>query len=234
MGGQSPIILMPRTSQQTQASNRSRLLEAAAAAFAREGLDAANINDISLGAGLAKGTVYNYFASKEALFAAVVEEACRRVSADAAVPGPEIPTGERLRRLLAADIDWAQRNEAFARVLVGEVFSGKPELYGRVVEAATPYIGGVAEILDDGVARGEVRTDTAVAQLALIFTGLGLMALAQHWGSGGAWPPLETIPDLVTGLFLEGARPRPAPPIQRAERSRRGGKRAGPRGNHER
>lgn len=44
-----------------------------------------------------------------------------------------------------------------------------------------------------------------------MFAGMGELALVQHWGSGGAWPTLEQIPDLVVGLFLGGAAPRPGP-----------------------
>jgi AcrR family transcriptional regulator len=197
---------VPRTSAEARASTRARLLEAAAAAFAREGLDGANINEISLAAGFAKGTVYNYFASKETLFLAVVEEACARTVEGA--ERPEAGTRARLRALLAADVAWAHEQEAFARVLVRELFSAKPELYERVVAAAAPFIGRVVEILAEGVRRGEVRADLPVERLALLFTGLGELALVAHWGSGGAWPALEEIPEFVVDLFLEGAEPR--------------------------
>ena len=207
---------MVRTTEQAQARTRARLLEAAAEAFARVGLDAANINEISLAAGSAKGTVYNYFPSKEALFLAVVEEACARTVADAEDPGAGAPTAERLRAVLASDLEWARRHESFARVLVRELFAGKPELYGRVVEAASPFVERVAEILRDGVARAEVRDDVSAEQLALTFTGLGILELVQHWGTGGT-PSLDDIPDVVTDLFLEGARPRP--PSQRRRKS---------------
>jgi len=196
-----------KVSAQARELTRTRLLESAAAAFACHGLAGANINAISVDAGLAKGTVYNYFPSKEALFAAVVQEACRRAVDEAEDPGREAPTRDRLRALVRADIAWAAQHEPFARVLVRELFSGDPELYGRVVEAALPYVGRVAEVLADGIDRGEVGTDRPVEQLAQLFTGLGLLALAQHWGSGGAWPALDEIPDLVVNLFADGMRP---------------------------
>ncbi len=199
---------MARITEQARAGNRARLLEAAAAAFAREGLDGANINEISLAAGLAKGTVYNYFASKEALFLAVVEQACAWAAGSAADPGPDAPARERLRALIASDMAWAGEHEAFARVLVRELFAGKPEMYGRVLEAAAPYIERVGEVLRDGIARGEVRADVPAGELALVFTGLGVLGLVQHWGSGGAWPALEEVPELVVDLFLDGAAPR--------------------------
>lgn len=203
---------MPRTTLQGQAANRARLLEAAAEAFACEGLGAANINEISLAAGLAKGTVYNYFPSKQALFLAVIEEACRLAAAGSEAVGAEAPTRDRLRAAIASDVAWASEHEAFARVLVRELFAGKPDLYRRMVEAGSPYIERVGQILADGAARGEVRPDASAGQLALVFTGLGLLALAHHWGSGGGWPALEEIPDLVVDVFFNGARPRPGGP----------------------
>jgi AcrR family transcriptional regulator len=215
-----------RISAQARELTRTRLLQSAASAFARDGLAGANINAISLDAGLATGTVYNYFPSKEALFAAVVEEACRRTVADSDDPGPEVSTRERLRTLVRADVAWAVEHEPFARVLVREVFSGKPELYARVVDAAVPYVGRVAEVLRDGVDRGEVDADRPVEQLALLFTGFGLLALAQHWGSGNAWPALDEIPDLVVDLFVDGAcSPKaevPRPALARTRRAREG------------
>lgn len=202
---------MARITEQARAGNRARLMEAAAVAFAREGLDGANINEISLAAGLSKGTVYNYFSSKDALFLAVVEQACAWAAERAADPGPRAPVRERLRALVASDLAWAREHEAFARVLVRELFAGKPEMYARVVEAAAPYVERVGEVLREGVARGEVRADVPAGELALIFAGLGMLGLVQHWGSGGAWPALEEVPDLVVDLFLDGTAPRAGP-----------------------
>lgn len=199
---------MPRLTEQGKTENRRRLLEAAAAEFARNGLEDANINEISLAAGFAKGTVYNHFDSKEALFLAVVEEACELAAAGAREVSPEAPTRERLRAALASDVEWARAHEAFARVLVREVLTPNPRFYQQVLEAAAPFISRVREILADGVRRGEVRDDVPVEELALIFVGFADLALIQHWGSGGAWPALEQIPELMTDLFLAGAAPR--------------------------
>lgn len=196
---------MARVTEQTKESHRTRLLEAAAAEFARAGVDRANINEISVSAGLAKGTVYNYFSSKRELFLAVVEEACARAAEGATAVAADDSTAQRLRAVLASDVEWVRRDEDFARVLVREALSADPRFYSEILAAAAPFVGRVAEVLADGVGRGEVCGDIPVEQLALVFTGLGELMLIQHWGSGGAWPALEAIPELVTRLFLEGA-----------------------------
>ncbi len=191
-----------------KAANRDRLLAAAASEFARLGLAGANVNEISLAAGLAKGTVYNHFPSKEALFLAVVEEACRLAVEGAERLPPEASTREQLLAVLASDVAWAREHEAFARVLIREVLTADPRFYPRVIEAAGPFIDRVRAILADGVARGEVRPDPPPEELALLFVGLGDLALIQHWGSGGAWPKLDQLAELVVDVFVDGAAPR--------------------------
>ncbi len=207
---------MPRLTEESKSANRERLLAAAADEFARKGLDGANINEISVAAGFAKGTVYNHFPSKEGLFLAVVEQACELAASGASVATSKASTRTRLRAVLASDVEWARSHEPFARVLVHEIITANPRFYPQVLEAAEPFISRVREILADGVERGEVRSDHSVDELALTFVGLGDLALIQHWGSGGAWPALDDIPELVVGVFLEGAAPRGTP----AERSR--------------
>jgi len=53
---------------------RKALLEAATAMFLATGYDAASLEQIADGAGIARRTIYNQFASKEALFRTVIEE----------------------------------------------------------------------------------------------------------------------------------------------------------------
>ena len=63
---------MGRISAEEKARVRVSLIRTAAEHFALEGYEGASINRISLGAGFAKGTVYNYFPSKAALLAEVL------------------------------------------------------------------------------------------------------------------------------------------------------------------
>jgi AcrR family transcriptional regulator len=55
---------MVRVTASVKETTRARLLTAAAAEFARAGFERASVDAISLAAGYAKGTIYNYFPSK--------------------------------------------------------------------------------------------------------------------------------------------------------------------------
>ena len=130
---------MSRVSADTKQATRTKLLAAAADEFGRVGFERASVDAISLAAGYSKGTIYNYFPSKEALFLAVVEEAtaqaiesARRLRASAR---------ERLTATLAGFCAWARQNESLARVLVRECLMGTPGLYTEVIRAEEPLLG---------------------------------------------------------------------------------------------
>ncbi len=192
---------MVKVTADTRKATRARLLTAAAEEFGRAGLERANVDAISLAAGYGKGTIYNYFPSKEELFLAVVEEA----SAQAGSPSParrDAPARERLRATLAGFCAWAGEHDALARVLVRECLMGTPGLYPRVIGAEWPLTGELEAIVRDGAGHGELRGDVPAEVLALAIGGLTDLALAQHWASGGTRPGLEEIPELVLTLLL--------------------------------
>lgn len=69
-----------------QEQTRARLLEAAAAVFARRGYHVATLEEVAAEAGFTKGAVYSNFESKEALFLALVDqEIAKRVQEIGAV-----------------------------------------------------------------------------------------------------------------------------------------------------
>ena len=196
---------MGRISRSTQDRVRRRLLATAAAAFAKHGFEGANMDRITRAAGVAKGTVYNYFPSKERLFGEVLAEAARRAVDRYTESRPLPDTRSALRALAVADLAVLREEEDFMKVLVGEAMNPRSENYPLILEHLAPFLAAAAEILDRGVRNGQVRADRPVPQLALTFVGLLTLLYIQHWKSGGSWPDWDEVPDLAVGLFLDGA-----------------------------
>ena len=74
------LIALPLGKREvTKAANRLAILEAAQAVFGELGYEAATVRDIIRRTGLASGTFYNYFRSKEELFEALSDDAARRL-----------------------------------------------------------------------------------------------------------------------------------------------------------
>jgi len=196
---------MARITKESKNLARQKLIETAARHFAAYGIAGAGVDKISNEAGFAKGTLYNYFASKNDLFAAVIEEACHRALRryESAEAGATVR--ERLRALAAADVEVLRENEGFAKVLVREAMSFRAETYPIIVEHLAPLVAKVVDVLEAGVCGGEIRDDRPRPELALLFIGLLSLFYVQHWGSGGIWPALDDVPDLVVTTLLDGA-----------------------------
>lgn len=197
---------MANVSKKTRDETRKRLLATGAAHLARDGLERASVDAIALAAGYAKGTFYNYFDSKEAMFGAVIAEwAGRAAEVEADLDRPSAGVRARLTALAAADLRVVRENEDFAKVVIREVLAFRPETYPMVIAQLEPFVAKLAQVLGDGVAAGEIRADRPVIQQAMMFTGMLALSYVQHWGSGGAWPALDEVPELVVGAFLDGA-----------------------------
>lgn len=86
-----------------KADRRRDILEAAAALFAERPFAELTMAEVAARAGLAKGSLFNYFPTKEALFLALLDEELgawlAEVDAELAHPGPGPMTPRRVARL---------------------------------------------------------------------------------------------------------------------------------------
>jgi AcrR family transcriptional regulator len=106
---------------------RGRILEAAQSLFLRYGIKRTSVDDVAREAGIAKGTVYLYFDSKAAIFAALAERLCAGTLSEAqAILDKTEPFVERLVDVLDCYIGKTHR-----------VVSKSPHVAELVSQAAT-------------------------------------------------------------------------------------------------
>lgn len=193
-----------RVNDQVKERTRRALLDAAARAFAESGYHRANIDRVSEDAGLAKGTIYNYFPSKQAIFEAVLLESCALAAEAAdAVPG-SAPTQARLEAFVAGNLAWARERSELALLLAREITGGETQTRKLILEASAPCVEKVASILQTGHERGELTLVAPAQALALTFIVLTNALLLQASQGGSAWPTVDTLPAAASGLFLHG------------------------------
>jgi len=118
---------------------RDRILAGAAAIFVAEGYEGASMSKIAASAGVSKGTLYNYYPSKPALFAAFVRDRCGHFMAEVLGDLQEdAPVATELRRIggLMLKLMMAPGGQAVFRVVVMEA-AKFPEL-AKTFMAAGP------------------------------------------------------------------------------------------------
>jgi len=96
------------------------ILSAAEATFSDQGLHAAHMNEIAATAGVAVGTLYNYFKDRESLLASLLDarriELLARID-EALAASAEAAFPERLKVLLNAILAHAQAHRQFLHIL---------------------------------------------------------------------------------------------------------------------
>jgi AcrR family transcriptional regulator len=224
MSSQSSLALHPR--QRRKEARPQELLDAALELFTEKGFAGARSEEVAARAGVAKGTLYLYYPSKEELLKAVIQQRLSvEISAVAAeVDAYEGPAADLLTGQLA---DWWKRVHdspvsAVFKLVITEVRTF-PELadYWRI-EVVEPGQQLIGRILARGMQSGEFReVDLPAAVLSLI---LPMVMLCVHKHSLGACARVQQMVDPHTfidqhiELILGGLRAQPATPSSPARR----------------
>lgn len=142
------------------AATRRILLTAARAAFAERGLEGARVDDIARRAGVNKQLVYHYFGSKEALYAAVLDEAYQEIrQREQQLDLSNFPAEQAIRILVEFSFDYLAQNPDFVSLVADEnVHAGRHVSGdGKAVRINRPIIDLLDATLERGVEEGVFR-----------------------------------------------------------------------------
>jgi TetR/AcrR family fatty acid metabolism transcriptional regulator len=186
--------------------------------FARQGYTGTVVDDIAEEAGIAKGTLYLYFRSKEEIYLAALTEDIKRVSTQTQERMSLAPTfTDKLRTFLALRLEYVETHQDFLRIYLAEFGSlcvrYRP-LSRELEELFRENCYFLAAVIEDAVAKGEIRTvppqPTAFALFELA-RGLAEKRLL-GWSTQSAEEDLAFTLNLIWhGLVPEAASGTPNP-----------------------
>ena len=177
-------------------------MEAGKREFAERGLAGARFDEIAVAAGHAKGTIYNYFESKEALFFAIVEEWCGLLGA-AVDPHHPGTARERLLAIAALDVEVARKDPDLARVVVQQTSALAGVHRVAVDEAIAPGLDLLTAAIRAGLESGEFSSPHDAPTLARLFLGV-LSSFELEALTASAVVELDDVVDLVDRHFVQG------------------------------
>ncbi|WP_432827111.1 TetR/AcrR family transcriptional regulator [Dactylosporangium sp. CA-092794] len=172
--------------------NRARVLEAAEAVFAAEGVGAST-EAVAKRAGVGIGTVFRHFPTKEALLQAVLVERLRALAGHARVAARDEDAGRALFGFLEHVVAQSAAKNAFADALAGAGI----DVAGAVGEVRDELYEAVDALVLRARAAGAVRADVGAAEVFGVLVGASHAAL---------WASDETRATVI-GVILDGLLP---------------------------
>ena len=144
----------------TSAEKRQLILDTAIHVFAEKGYPDTRISDIAKRAEIAYGLVYHYFKNKEEILDTIFLERWGEFISDVrAVAGDDGPVEDKLRSIAEGILSVHKRQPEWVKILIFEIQRSQRMLGRDRMETIGELFEAIAGILQEGQARGELRTD---------------------------------------------------------------------------
>ena len=176
-------------------SRPQELLEAALSLFAHHGYAQTRLDDVAAQAGVSKGTVYLYFASKQDLFEAVVQAQAHPWLST--ISEKKLPDHQSTEQALREFLTWgweqfvASKLYLIARVVLAESNNFPSLAKAYLVEVMGPVHRYLHFVLERGVARGEVSGEVSRERVKAMLAPLSWFSLWRQALLAHGEPPIN-------------------------------------------
>ncbi len=193
-----------------RSDKHAHILRAATRVFARSGFFNAQMADVAREAGVAAGTVYLYFRSKDDLLVSIFDRVMREAISEgrAALSGVDDPVA-RLRVIARQHLDRLGRDRDMAVVFQVELRRSTKHMQEFSTTLLREYLGMIRAVVADGQAEGVFTTQVSPTLAAKLVFG-ALDEMATNWMLSRRRYPLTADADTVVDLLVHGLAGDPA------------------------
>ncbi len=204
----------PEKKQQLTMQRQRQILDAALNVFSKKGFAEATTAEIARTAGIAEGTIYNYYRTKRDLLIALLKDA---IEDERLIQSLERAAGSgaaSLQPIIEDRLKVGFEKSARFLVLASELFHDASLREQYVNELLHPILSHLEQYLESGVAGGAFRPmDTRLVARAMVSLGIGLAVVRVLEGEAAvlAQTPRDRIADVLAGIVTDGIRNRQPP-----------------------
>ena len=176
----------PRGPGSRTGDKRERILRAAVKVFAKSGFYATRVSEVAKAAGVADGTIYLYFRSKDELLLSLFDDRVEKLLAYMRQELPKL-TGApiKLRRIIELQLGLLEGERDLAEVLTVILRQSSKLLKEYATPKFVAYLESIAAIVSEGQAAGDFRRDLSPILVARATWG-SLDGIALTWALGRA------------------------------------------------
>ena len=160
---------------------RNEILDTAERLFVEKGFDGTSTNDILNDIGIARGTLYYHFKSKEDILDAMIERLTGRLIANASeiVKKKDIPVMQRLTMtMMSLNVSGGIGQEIMNQIHKPQNALMHQKMQTTLLSAVNPLITG---LIEEGIAQGICSTDypADVVEMVLLYSNTSFDELAE-------------------------------------------------------
>jgi TetR/AcrR family fatty acid metabolism transcriptional regulator len=187
---------------------RERILEAAVKVFAKTGFYAARVSEVAKAAGVADGTIYLYFKSKDELLVSLFEDRVEKLLAYMQKELPKLDTAPaKLRRVIELQLGLLEGERDLAEVITVILRQSTKLMKEYAAPKFVSYLDAIAKVVAEGQAAGDFRKDVSPNLVARATFG-ALDGIALTWALGRAEQGgLVRAAVQLADVFLRGLAP---------------------------
>ena len=181
-----------------------QIIDAAVRVFARNGFYNSRVSDIAREAGIASGTIYLYFKTKDEILVTLFREKMAAfVSELRAEIARERDPEAKIRRLVRLHFEVLEASPDMAEVVQVELRQGQKFFRGASAHEVSAYFDLIGSILHEGVAGGVFRKDLPVKIATKMLFG-AMDQVTTSWVLGKRGYRLADAAEPVANIFLKG------------------------------
>lgn len=215
--------LVTRTFRRLDPARQQAVIQAILDEAAEKSPTALNIKQVAERAGVAVGSLYQYFGNRENLLGFAVELCVRQMTDLFAMSRPyllEMPLREALTAYLTYGIEWSQTQQGFIQFFGRAAYQDDPGLADKVVEpVATAMRETVKDMLNAAFRRGEISPDLDLEAASRLVNGLTIVVgdsqllpyLNHYFQITDETVPIERIVASMVDLIMNGIAPKQLP-----------------------
>jgi len=199
---------------------RERILDAAVRVFASKGFHATRVSEVAKAAGVADGTIYLYFKSKDELLVSLFEDRVERLLTFLQTELPRHATATaKLRHVIELQLGLLEGERDLAEVVTVIIRQSTKLMKEYAAPKFTAYLDAIARVIAEGQASGELRADVSPHLAARAIFG-ALDGIAMTWALGKAdRGGLVRAAGQLAEMVLHGLSPRAPTSSPRARKS---------------
>ena len=136
---------------------KRKIFETSMKLFAEKGYDATSIEEITATVGVAKGTLYYHFSSKEEIFNFLVEEGIKLLQNSIDIKTSKYTNYiDKVKAIVLIEIKIVQKYENLITILLSQ-FYGKETRNQKCQMHVYEYIEKIEKIVKEGINKGEIK-----------------------------------------------------------------------------